>query len=94
MVMPPAGGGGVRPRRLHGELSQDWEEIVAETIEDNRFAITSAIEAAQQINSQYELAQPVHWRELMSLPTPDGINLTLPMQQPQQQPNGAPNRGN
>ena len=84
----------ISPRRLHGELSQDWEEIVAETIADNQFAITRAMEAANAINAQYQPSQPVHWRELMSLPTPDGINLTLPMQQPQQQPNGAPNRGN
>lgn len=79
------------PRRLHGELSQDWEEIAAETVADNAIAIKTAMAAAEQINATRGEQSPVHWRELLSLPTPDGLTLTMPVatsstpQQPQQQ---------
>jgi hypothetical protein len=36
-----------------------------------------AIEAAEEINAAHPAAS-VHWRELISLPTPDGIQIALP----------------
>jgi capsid protein len=77
------------PRRLHGELSQDWEEIADETIKDNAFAISKAMATADEVNANKGDQQPVHWRELLSLPTPDGLQLTMPVatsQAPQQEP--------
>ncbi len=68
------------PRRLHGELSQDWEEIADETIDDNGYAINRAIKMATLINSKLgENDTKVHWREIISLPTPDGLNLSMPI---------------
>ena len=76
------------PRRLHGELSQDWQEIATETIQDNAYAIERAMATADAINANRGQQQPVHWRELLSLPTPDGLTMTMPVatsNQPQPQ---------
>ena len=71
------------PRRIHASRGRDWEEVAAEIVADNAMAITKALEAAAIINKAYPEAE-VHWRELVSLPTPDGvqINLSTP-QEPQ-----------
>lgn len=65
------------PRRLHGELSQDWEEIVDETILDNTYAIVEAIKAAKVINDKHQPDPPITWREIMSLPAPEGVTLAI-----------------
>lgn len=86
------------PRRLHGELGQDWEEIAEETVKDNSHAIRLAMKAATELNAIRGDQEPVHWRELLSLPTPDGVQITMPVaagQQPEpqaqskQQPNSS-----
>ncbi len=66
------------PRRLHAEMSQEWEEIAAETVSDNSYAVRLAIQESQRI--QQDLGIEVHWRELLALPTPDGMQLTVPIQ--------------
>lgn len=63
------------PRRLHAERGRDWETIASETIEDNAFAIRRAREAALDLNGKIDDGNPVHWRELLTLPTPDGVSV-------------------
>jgi capsid protein len=70
----------ISPRRLHQERGRDWEVVADETIADMEYAITKAKEAAKRINAKFGDA-PIHWRELISLPMPTGIQMT--MQDPQ-----------
>ena len=65
------------PRRLHGEGGRDWEEISAETIEDNALAIDKAKRKAALINKKHPDESPVHWRDLSPLPMPSGIQMTM-----------------
>jgi lambda family phage portal protein len=65
------------PRRIQAARGRDWEEVAGEIIADNQLAIVRAIEAAEEINAAHPAAS-VHWRELISLPTPDGIQIALP----------------
>jgi len=64
------------PRRLHARRGADWDEIYAEIIADNSAAIKAAKKAALQINGEFPDGNaPVHWREILSLPTPDGVQI-------------------
>lgn len=65
------------PRRLHAERGATWEEIASESIEDNMLAIVAAKKAAAQINKKYPSDTPVQWRELVNLPMPNGVQMTL-----------------
>lgn len=65
------------PRRLHAEDGQDWEEIADEIVDDNLYAIRRAKLAADKLNAEFPKQDPVHWRELLSLPTPDGVQMQL-----------------
>lgn len=64
------------PRRIFADRGEDWEEVAVEIIADNAFAIRRAKRVAQRINAKYK-DDPVHWRELLSLPTPDGVHVTV-----------------
>jgi len=64
------------PRRIQAERSRNWETITDEIVEDNALAIEKAMKRADKINAAHG-EQKVHWRELISLPTPDGLNLTV-----------------
>lgn len=65
------------PRRLHNEGGRDWETIADETIADNAYAIVRAKAKAAEINEKFNDGAPVHWRELVSLPMPNGLNMTM-----------------
>jgi capsid protein len=65
------------PRRLHAEGGRDWEEIADEIVSDMSYAIVKAKQRAVAINSQFQDNAPVHWRELISLPMPAGIQMTM-----------------
>lgn len=68
----------VSPRRIQAKNGRRWDVIARETIEDNMLAITKAKQAAEELNKEFEGdGQPVHWRELVSLPTPDGTQTGL-----------------
>jgi len=68
----------ISPRRLHAERGRDWDEIAREIVEDNAAAIRMARQTAGKLNQEFEGdGQDVHWRELISLPTPDGVNISL-----------------
>lgn len=69
------------PRRLHAEGGRDWEEIADEIVADMSYAVTKAKLQAKQINAALNDGAPVHWRELISLPMPAGLQMT--MQDPQ-----------
>lgn len=63
------------PRRLHAERGADWEEIAEEIVADNAYAIRRAKRMAARINKLFS-EDPVHWRDLLSLPTPDGVQIS------------------
>jgi hypothetical protein len=65
------------PRRLHAEGGRDWEEVADEIVEDMSYAIIRAKQQAKAINGQFQDNAPVHWRELISLPMPSGIQMTM-----------------
>lgn len=65
------------PRRKHAARAQDWPTIVSETVADNSIAIRAAKTEAMKINTEFADDQPVHWRELVSLPLPDGLQVNV-----------------
>jgi capsid protein len=65
------------PRRCAAEAGDDFAEIVNETCADNAYAIISAKKKAAEINAQFPGETPVDWREILSLPTPDRVNVSL-----------------
>lgn len=67
----------VSPRRYHAEINQEFETIVGETIADNSFAIAEAIKEARKLNEALKPETPIHWREILSLPTPDGVAVNI-----------------
>ena len=76
------------PRRIHAARGREWKVVAQEIVSDNGMAILMALEKAKEINALHPDAE-VHWRELVSLPTPDGV--TVQIGQPeQQQPNDKP----
>ena len=65
------------PRRLHAERSgAEWSDIYAESIEDNAGAITAAQAKASEINAKAGKTI-VQWRDLISIPMPNGVQQTL-----------------
>lgn len=83
----------VSPRRLFAERgSASWEDVATESVEDNAIAIQKAKKRAATINKRFPDDVPVHWRELISLPMPNGVQMS--MQDPnalEQQQEGAAN---
>lgn len=75
------------PRRIQAARGREWDEIAGEIIADNSFAIRKALAEAAAINQEWP-ESGVHWRELISLPTPDGI--TVAISPPTDAGNGAP----
>jgi len=65
------------PRRINGEESQDCEEEVDQTINDISYAIKQAIREADKITAEFNLDPPLHWRELLNLPIPNGLKLMV-----------------
>lgn len=65
------------PRRLHAERGAEWEEVSDEIVEDMMYAIAAAKTAALKINSKFDDGQPVQWRELINLPMPIGVQMTM-----------------
>lgn len=65
------------PRRLQAELGCEWGQIANEIVADNSLAIRRAKKEAARINKAFDDGAPVHWRELISLPTPDGVQIQL-----------------
>lgn len=65
-------------RRLHAERGGEWEEIAEESVADASYAIERAMKQAERLNKKRPSNQPpIHWRELISLPMPNGIQMTM-----------------
>lgn len=52
------------PRRLHAENGQDYDDVVRETVEDNRRAIRLALKAAKQLKDKFGVE--IDWRDLLN----------------------------
>lgn len=63
-------------RRWAGEEGMDAEDLTAEIVADNAALIEAAYVKAEELNKKYPDLK-VSWREVASLPTPDGINITV-----------------
>ncbi len=64
-------------RKLHAERGYEWDELYDEIIDDNTNAISAAKRAANKINKRFPDDPPVSWRELISLPMPEGTQMIL-----------------
>ncbi len=67
----------ISPRRQMSERGFDFYRITDESIADHVYAIRNAKVAAKALNDEFDDDQPVHWREVLSLPTPDGVTLAV-----------------
>ena len=65
------------PRRMHAERGADFEDIANETIEDYARAVLKAKRVAKDINSEVEDGAPVHWQQLLPIPMPTGVQMTM-----------------
>jgi len=65
------------PRRVQSNNGRQWDEVFAESIDDYAAAIVRAKKAAIKINTNYEDGQPVHWRDLLPLPSPEGVTANM-----------------
>lgn len=67
----------ISPRRLQAERGRDWPTVAREIIDDNALAIVRAKQIAAKVNQKFPDDDPVHWRELISLPTPEGTKVSI-----------------
>jgi lambda family phage portal protein len=66
------------PRRLSAENGFDLADIRAETIADNTETIRQARTAAVALNKEFKDDEdPVSWRDVLCLPTPDRVTATI-----------------
>ena len=66
------------PRRIQARRGRDWEMVSTEIVQDNVIAIRKAKMAAAELNDEFpDDGNPVHWRECLSLPTPDGVQVNI-----------------
>jgi hypothetical protein len=67
------------PRRVHADRNQDFDVIVDETVADHGMAIEKAMVEAQRLNDAHgdKLEQRVHWREVIGLPMPEGVTMSI-----------------
>lgn len=65
------------PRKIQAERGREWSDVFTETVDDNFDAISYARKRALEMNGQFKDETPVEWRELLSLPTPDGVTVKL-----------------
>lgn len=71
-------GGLISPRRQQAERGLDWRATCGESVEDHALAIRLAKKTAQEINSEFpEDPDPCRWRDLVNLPTSEGVSLKL-----------------
>ncbi len=83
------------PRRIQAANSRNWDDVSTEIVEDNALAISKAKEAAADLNKNFpDDPDQVHWRELISLPTPDGIKINLTADAPDGDTADTPPPGN
>lgn len=64
------------PRRIQARRGREWNDVSTELVEDNSLAIRKALVEAARLNAEFPGAD-IHWRELISLPTPDGVTVAV-----------------
>lgn len=65
-------------RTISAERGEDWETVSDHSIEDNAYAIIGAKKMAAKINSDFpDDRDVVSWRDVINLPTADGIQVAL-----------------
>lgn len=63
-------------RRLHGANGMSWDDLSTEIVDDNAMGIEKAIAKEMEFKSTYpEVANPPTWRDFLSMPTPDGVQV-------------------
>lgn len=67
-------------RRVQAKRGLDWETVSSEIIQDNAILIRKAKQMAVAINAEYADDEPVTWRDLATLPTPDGVSISVSRQ--------------
>jgi len=66
----------ISQRRRAAERGMDWGDLSTEIVEDNAVLIRKAKQTADALNADFDdLA--VTWREVASLPTPDGVQVRI-----------------
>ena len=65
------------PRRIQSKNGRQWDEVIAETVEDCGGAIMLAKKMAQKINKKFNDDQPVHWRDCLSLIPVPGVTTSI-----------------
>ncbi len=71
---------GTSRRRQKARRGEDWDDIAPEIPEDNAKLILAAQKKAVELNGMPEFADPkskLTWRDLASLPMPDGITFAM-----------------
>ena len=68
-------------RRVASERNVDWDDLSQEIVEDNAKLIEKAWLQAEQLKKDYP-GLDVTWRDCASLPTPDGVKVTLTTDSP------------
>ena len=63
-------------RRRAAERGMDWDVLSDEICEDNAKLIAKAHETAEQLNKDHD-GLGITWREVASLPTPDGVKVAV-----------------
>lgn len=67
----------ISQRRRCAERGIDWDDLSTEIVEDNAQLIEKAFRAAEELNRRMP-GLGATWRELAHLPTPDGVQITIP----------------
>jgi lambda family phage portal protein len=68
------------PRRIHMEMSQDWETEIDHTVEDNSYAIFAALKEADRLTKRCKSrgidipGDVLPWQYFLSLPTLDRVS--------------------
>jgi len=74
------------PRRVQSNNGRQWDEVYAEAIDDYAGAIARAKSQAIKLNETYKDGQPVHWRDLLPLPSPEGVSASMQIEPPAEEP--------
>ena len=75
------------PRRVAKRSSMKWPKLVVEIVEDTSLLIETAYIRAEELNKKYS-GLNITWREIASLPTPDGVSIVVTDEAPLGEPTG------
>jgi lambda family phage portal protein len=64
-------------RRIKARRGEEWDEIAPEIVVDNGLLIREAKKEAAAINKAFPEDDPITWRDVVSLPMPQGVTMAL-----------------